>query len=127
MITKFRKNKKTKTNSIFFSIILFLIIFATVSFLIISNVRISQKRGELSLRIDTLKQEIQDLETEKQRLQAGIRETEEKEYLEKKIRDQGYKKSGEQVVVVKKQEQKNNDQASKTGFLEKILGKFTKD
>ena len=79
------------------------------------------------MRIDTLKQEIQDLETEKQRLQAGIRETEEKEYLEKKIRDQGYKKSGEQVVVVKKQEQKNNDQASKTGFLEKILGKFTKD
>jgi len=84
----------------------------------------NQKRAELHLTIEELKQELQNLEREKQRLEAGIRYTEGDEYLEKKLREQGYKKPGEEVVVVKKQEPENKNQTLEQGLLDRILGKF---
>ena len=90
MIPKNKKNKnESQWSSIFFSIILLIIMFAMVGFLVVSNWRISSKRADLRARIIELQQEIQDLEKEKQGLQAGIQQVAEDEYTEEKIRNQG--------------------------------------
>ena len=110
----------------FISLILLAAMFAMVSFLVVSNWRISNKRADLRTRIDELQSEIKELEKEKQGLEAGIQQVMEEEYIEEKIRNQGYKKPGEEVVVVKKTEtsEAEQSQSEHQGILDRILGKF---
>ena len=100
--------------------------FAMVGFLVVSNWKISNKRADLRVKIIDLQQEIQELEEERQGLQAGIQQVTEDEYMEEKIRNQGYKKPGEEVVVVKDAESSGSQKSSKEpqGILDRILGKF---
>ena len=113
-------------SAIFFSVILLGAMFAMVGFLVVSNWKISNKRADLRIRIIELQQEIQNLEKEKQGLQAGIQQVMEDEYVEEKIRNQGYKKPGEEVVVVKDAETSGIQKSSEEpqGILDRILGKF---
>jgi len=97
----------------------------TVSFFIVSNLRISQRRAELIEKIDYLKEEIQALEEKNKQLEAGIGQTGSDTYWEEKIREQGYKKPGEESVVVLPPEEKEEGEAVKEKsiwqrFLEKI-------
>ncbi len=129
MITKNRKNQKESSwTAIFFSAVLLGMMFALVSFLVVSNWNINKKRADLRARINQLQQEIQELEKEKQALQAGIKRSLEDEYLEEKIRNQGYKKPGEGVVVVKGAEgEENKDLEKSRGIWDRILEKFKRD
>ena len=115
-------------SAIVFSIVLLGAMFAMVGFLVVSNWKISNKRADLRIRIIELQQEIQNLEKEKQGLQAGIQQVSEDEYVEEKIRNQGYKKPGEEVIVVKDAESAGTQKLSEEpqGILDRILGKFLK-
>ena len=128
MIAKNKKKQKDSSlSAIFFSVILLGIMFVMVGFLVVSNWKISNKRADLRIRINDLQQEIQELEKEKQGLQAGIQQVTEDEYVEEKIRNQGYKKPGEEVVVVKNAESEELQNSKESqGILDRILGKFLK-
>ncbi len=122
------KNKKTKKDSnfqtIFFSLLIGIFLLGSVGFLIISNFKINQKRGELTNKIESLKKEVQALEKNRQ-LQAGISQTESESYWEEKAREQGYKKPGEEAVVVLPPEEKSQSSNEKEkSFFEKILEKI---
>jgi hypothetical protein len=99
MITKKRK-KENKLQEAVFPVILGVIFVGIVSFLVISDLRINQKRSEMLETIKGLEEEIEFLETEKETLESGLIQTEDTTYWEEKLRDQGYKKPGEEAVVV---------------------------
>jgi cell division protein FtsB len=120
-----KKQKESSLSAILFSIVLLGAMFSMVGFLVVSNWKISNKRADLRVRINELQQEIQYLEEEKQGLQAGIQQVTEDEYVEEKIRNQGYKKPGEEVVVVKSAENEESQNLKESqGILDRILGKF---
>lgn len=100
MISKSRRFKKSSYQTIFFSILIGSLLVLVIGFLIFSNLKISQRRADLTARIGDLKKEIQILEKKNQELRAGITQTESESYWEGRIREQGYKKPGEEQVVV---------------------------
>ncbi len=102
MIAKLKKQKKpsSKNEDLIFQIIFVFLFVFFVGYLAVSNYRIVKKRGQLNERIRSLTEEIQQLEVEKQRLEAGIVETQKDVYWEERIREQGYVKEGEEQVVV---------------------------
>lgn len=84
-----------------------------VGFLAISNLRISQKRAQLTKEIESLQKEIDTLEEEKTKLESGISQTQNDSYWEEKIREQGYVKEGENPVVVLPQQEGSATQTEK--------------
>lgn len=122
------KNQKKTTKSIFNSkIFISLIGFCAVlviGFLIFSNYKIYEKRAEMKSVIEELEKQIQEKELKKQELLLQIEQSYEIDDLERKIREQGYKKENEKVVVIKKQEQEKQIIEEKQSFLKKILNKF---
>lgn len=111
MVTKFRKIKKERHQSIFFSVVLGVLIFVVVGFLVVSNFKMGQKRTELNSRIENLRKEIQILEEKHETLQAQISETSKEYYLEKEARERfNLKKPGEEVVTILPQEEAEEGQ-----------------
>ncbi len=131
MITKFGKYKKSRKSnllSMFSFLLLGVFIFGVITFLVVSNWRISQKRADFRLKIKELTEEIKVLEAKKEQLEAGIYQSTQDEYWEEKIREQGYKKPGEEAVVIKKEiEEKENQEEKEKSFLDKFLEKFKRD
>lgn len=125
MITKKRKVKKSNHfQRILFSILLVGVILVIISFLLISNWRISQKRKKLISEIDRLTQEIQLLEKRNQELSAGISQVSDKDYLEKVAREQFLlKKEGEEVAVILQPKEEKIPEKEKN-FWQKILEKL---
>lgn len=132
MIAKRKKQKKPRLNEdlIFQVITIFLAVFF-ILYLAISNYRIARKREELTERIGGLIEEVQMLELEKQKLEAGIFQTQKDVYWEERIREQGYVKEGEsQVVVLQPEEAEKQETDSEQSFskelFEMIKGFFEK-
>ena len=100
MVAKIKRNRKETTQTLIFSIFLGTLALGVISVLVISNFRISQRRTELISKIENLQKEIENLEKRKEELKAGISQTEKESYWEERIREQGYKKPGEEQVVV---------------------------
>lgn len=95
---------------------------ATIGFLVFSNLNISRKRAKLNAQITSLKKEIQVLEEKSKELQAGIIKSEDESYWEEKIREQGYKKPGEEVTVVLPPENPpTEEKKEEKGFWQKLL------
>jgi len=117
-----RKDKEAKI----FSTILVLFMLIIAGFLFFSNYKISAKRKQLLLRIENLKQEINELEGRNQELKQGISESQDHDYLEARIRGQGYKKPGETVVVVTKEEKAAGQEIDieNFGFWDKLLAQI---
>jgi len=90
-------------------------------FLIFSNIKISQKRKILETRIDSLKQEIENLEQRNEELKGGMSETQDNAYWEEKIREYGYQKPGETAVVIKKDQESNQATTAPKNIWEKFL------
>lgn len=105
--------------------ILGLIFLAVTGFLVLSNFRINQKRSALLGEIDGLQKQIQEIQDRNDQLRSGISNTETQSYWEERMREQGYKKTGEEAVVVLPSE---NGQASSTesskNFFQKIWEKL---
>ena len=89
MISKSRRLKKSSHQTIFFSILIGSLLVLVIGFLIFSNLKISQRRADLTARIGDLKEEIQILEKKNQELRTGITQTESESYWEERIREQG--------------------------------------
>jgi len=124
MIAKSKKQKKSdsKKEDLIFQAIFALLFIFFIGYLAVSNYRIIKKRGELSERIKSLTEEIQTLEFEKQRLEAGISETQKDVYWEERVREQGYVKEGEQQVVVLGSENiQKEETVSGKNFIQKVL------
>ena len=97
-----------------------------IGFLVVSNIKLSERRDQIGLQTQILKNEIQILEQEKEKLQAQVSQTKLESYLEKEARERfNLKKPGEQVVtfVKEKSEQKQETEQEK-GFWDKIFGIF---
>jgi len=126
MITKKRRTEKGDSRqNMFFAIFIGLLFFGIIGFLFVSDWRITQKREELLNKIESLRKEVQTLEEKNQQLQAGISQTENDAYWEEKAREQGYKKPGEEAVVVLPPEENAQATAEKQkSFWENILEKL---
>ena len=110
MIAKTRRNKRDTFQNIFFAIFLGVLAVVFIAFFVISDFRISQKRRDFQAQIANLQKEIQLAEEKKARLEEGISQTEKDTYWEEKIREQGFKKPGEEQVVVLSPEEAKNEQ-----------------
>ena len=120
-----RIRKEGPYQTIFFPILIGIITFGLIGFLVISNWKIIQKRAELQSKIESLKKEIQILEEKNQQLRAGILETTKESYWEEKIRQEGYKRPGEEQVVVLPPEKSQEEEVKEEKnlwqkFLEKL-------
>ncbi len=125
MISKSRRFKKSSHQTIFFSILIGSLLVLVIGFLIFSNLKISQRRADLTARIGDLKKEIQILEKKNQELRAGITQTESESYWEERIREQGYKKPGEeQVVVLSGEESEEGKTGEQRSLWQRILEKI---
>ena len=98
MIEK-RKKRDSKEERIFQILFPFFTI-ALIGLLLISNLKINQKRAKLTEGIESLKKEIEILEEKKQKLETGLSQTEKESYWEEKIRQEGYVREGENPVVI---------------------------
>ena len=129
MIAKNKKSGKREfQQTVFLSTLIGILALAIIGFLIVSNLKMSKKRAELTLTLESLKKEFQLLEQKKEQLEAGIIMTEDESYWEEKMREQGYKKPGEEAVVVLPPEENEEKSAEKEkNFLEKILDWFGQD
>ena len=122
MIAKKKKIEKGNTlRTVFYSVLIGVFLLVTVGFLVISNLKINQRRGELISQIEELNMEIQVLQGRNENLKAGITQTETDVYWEEKLREQGYKKPGEEQVVVLPPE---NGKATSTVEEKNIFEKF---
>ncbi|MDO8639794.1 MAG: septum formation initiator family protein [bacterium] len=96
-----------------------------VVFLIFANVRISQRRAELKDRVDSLNKELTALIEQKKKLEEGINQSQSDFYWENKVREQGYKKPGEEtIVVLPAEEQKIVADEELKSFWRKLLEKI---
>ena len=122
MITKKKKIEKGSVlQTVFYSVLIGGFLLLVVGFLVISNFNINQRRGELIGQFEDLNKEIQILEERNENLKAGIVQTETDVYWEEKLREQGYKKPGEEQIVVLPPE---NDEATSTVEEKNIFEKF---
>ncbi|MFH1509857.1 MAG: hypothetical protein ABID67_01785 [Candidatus Nealsonbacteria bacterium] len=126
MISKKGKIKKENNfQSLFFLTIVGIVFVGAMAFLIISNVRITQKRTELKSQINTLQQEILLLEDLKIRYKEGLVKAEEVAYWEERLREQGYKKPGEEAIVVLPSDESEGEKIDENkSFLDKVKGFF---
>ncbi len=121
--TKDKKRKKSKEDIVFQVIFLILTLFF-VGYLAFSSFKIGKKRTELTEKINSLKKEIDFLELEKERLEAGISQTEKESYWEERAREQGFVREGENPVVVVPPEGGQEEVEETQSFSEKILNKI---
>jgi len=126
IITKIKTSgKKDDRQNIIYLIFLGTVFFGTVAFLVVSDLRINKKRSEMLDEIESLQAELKNLEDKNQQLQAGIVQTEADVYWEEKAREQGYKKPGEEQVVVLPAEELSQTSTEKQKSLwETIIGKL---
>jgi len=119
MITKsIRFKRKIFGQNLFFPILLAFLILLIIGFLISTNLKINRRRSELISQIETLKKEIQTLEEKNVNLKAEISQQGEEHFLEEKIREQGYKKPGEEVVAIKKIEAEKVETEKEKSFFQ---------
>lgn len=119
MIARSKKNiKKDYFSNIFFSILFGLLLLGALTFLIITNIKIEERRKTFLLKIDNLQAEIQVLEDKNKKLRENIVQSETPEYLEKVAREQfNLKAPGEEVVVISK-EKKQEENKGEVNFQE---------
>lgn len=101
MLPKKRKIKKRQEKEDVFSPILiaFFLIAITI-FLVFSNIKINQTRREMAEKVDRLKEKVELMEERNRQLKEGIFETGSDVYWEAKLYEQGYKKPGEEAIVI---------------------------
>ncbi len=115
MVSKFQGFKKSSQQTALPSVLIGILLSAVIGFLIFSNLKISQKRAELSAQIEDLKKEVQILEQKNQDLQAGIAKTGSESYWEERIREQGFVREGEkQVIILPPEEEEIKKEEEKT-------------
>ncbi|HOX29946.1 MAG TPA: hypothetical protein P5080_01955 [Candidatus Paceibacterota bacterium] len=120
MVAIFKKTKKRASwQTVLMSAVLGVLSLSLIAFLGISNWKISEKRKTLKEDIDRAKAQVAILQERKDSLAAGLNESEKADFQEERIREQGYKKPGEEVIAVlqdKKPEKEEIRQVVKKSF-----------
>ena len=73
---------------------------AVIAFLGFSNWRIYNDRQETAKQVKELQKQIQILEERRETLKAGLNAAQGESFQEERMREQGYKKPGEEVIAV---------------------------
>ena len=92
-----------------------LIALGVAGFLAVSNWRIYQDRQVMQANIDQLHEQIQILEERRKVLQAGLNAAQGDDFKEERLRDQGYKKPGEEVIAVLQDDSSDATKQSEVG------------
>ncbi len=99
MITKITKKRNRFLGaSSFFVIVAAIFLFLTIIYLIFSNIKILRKRSEITAQLNIYYNEINDLKNKNNKLRENIEKLNNKEYIEKALREEGFQKEGEKVV-----------------------------
>lgn len=111
MVSEFKKKQKSKIPHekimLIFGMVLSLVI---LYFLIYANIKINQKKQELKLQLENLKQQTQELENSNNTLQEGIQNVSNPNYIEKIAREQlGLQKDSENTTVFLIPKSENNE------------------
>jgi len=77
-----------------------LAVLAVIAFLAVSNWRIYKNRQVMADEINKLQEQIQILQERRETLKAGLNAAQGEDFQEEKMRAQGYKKPGEEVIAV---------------------------
>ena len=101
MVHEFQKKKRpvVSRGRIYVIIVAILILFFFV-LLIPANFKIAKRKAELMQRYYSLKKEVDDLKSKNSKIEAEILNTSNNFYWEEKIRSIGFKKQGEEQVVI---------------------------
>lgn len=124
-----KRPKKPRRQKKLFQIFFSILVSIFIGFLSISNFRIIQKKEKLKAENQLLKEKIFSLKKEKNKLEAAISQIQKESYWEEKIREEGYLKKGENLVVFlppksfEKKEISKEEKIPKS-FLEKIKALF---
>jgi len=126
MIPKKRKLKrKYSWPNIITSVFLIGFVLLVIGFLVLSNVRIYQKRSELKTQINQMGKELEKLEKQKADLESGLAQTQSENFLEQEARDTlNYQKPGEEVTVVVPPATSFEQQEQSEGFWQGLLKKL---
>ncbi len=101
MITKRRKNKREAKESAFLTLIMGVAVFGIAGILIVSNIKINQKRNQMEERVVELRAQLQELQEKRQQLRAQVSSARDDEYLEEEARENfNLQKPGEEAVTV---------------------------
>ena len=115
MVTKFKKFRKGVQQPGIFLKLFCCVILAGIGFLVITNLNLNENRTKLDSQLKYFEQEMQDLEKENQELKARVSQLSEEEYIETILREKEmYKKTGEGVIVVTKEELSESDSSADT-------------
>ena len=106
------KNKIKTIKSAAFWLFAAAVFFGILGYSLITNIKIGNVRTQYLDRIDTLQKQIKDAEDKKALLEKGLSQVGQKEYLEEVARKQfGLKAPGEEVAVVVKDQQNQDNNA----------------
>lgn len=107
MIPESNKIKKGKSFKDKFSTILIVVIsVGLIGTLLVSNIRMNKKRARYNTQIETLKDQIQNIEKKTAEIRKGVSEAGSDDQLEKVAREQlGLKAPGEEVVIITREDE----------------------
>ena len=102
MLSKKRILKKGRRSfsSAFFYLILGALVLGLLVFLFDANLKLNRKRNQLQSQINQLEEQLKAQKEKKAQYEQGLSRAQTQEFLEEKIREQGYQKPGEEVFVV---------------------------
>jgi len=104
MITKKTSKGKRSSSDNFLVVLLLIFNFTILGFLLIANVKLFSQTSEAKNKYLDLNKEIRDIERKNSELKELLAITTDKIEIEKFLREKGlYKKSGEEVVVIKRE------------------------
>jgi cell division protein FtsB len=118
--------KKEKEGQKGFQFFLFFVSTFLIIFLTISNFKIEARRKELKKEIENLTSELQVLKRKNEELEKAISQAKNESYWEEKAREEGYVKEGEEVIVIKKVEEKEKEKERPETLWQKIIKIFQK-
>lgn len=97
-----KRNFKKKKNLLSIIIYTFLGIafLVIIFFLINANLRINKEKSEILKQIKTLEDDLKDLEEQKSYYEKKVLSAQSSDFWEEKLREQEYKKKGEDVFVI---------------------------
>lgn len=125
MITKNIKTSKDELKSTVFGLFIVFLIFGAMGFFLLSNINLKDKREGLSLKLQSLRQELQDLEKQNEELKSGINRSDTESFQKEKLYEQGYvEKGAQQVVVVPPEEIKEVKTEEQKNFWQRFFANF---
>lgn len=122
-MARIKREQEERETKIFF-VILAVSVLIIAGFLIFANWKMSKKKEELLRQIEAIQKEIEMLEKKNQGLKEGINASEQSDYWETKIREQGYQKPGETAVIIKKEQITGENKESPKSIWEKFLAEI---